>query len=238
MCSMDGMSDASTQSRPYEEPRERLADLAYRVVKQRILDNDYPPGHQIFVKDLAGELQISRTPIREAFVLLSRENLVELVPRHGARVLPISPEDMGEIYEVLSALEAIAVELIVDRQLPGEGLKRLEDAVEAMERALEEDDLDAWAEADERFHAGLIALCGNSRLEDIGNTFRDQIHRARALTLRVRSKPHRSTLQHRELIEAIQDRDAVRAHLIHWSQRRRSRKELIRILSDLRVRHL
>ena len=92
--------------------RVSLVDDAYLAIRRRILDNVYPPGHQALEGDLAGELGISRTPVREALIRLANEGLVEVVPRHGMRVLPVSPTDMREIYVVLTALESAAAELL------------------------------------------------------------------------------------------------------------------------------
>ena len=68
---------------------------AYTVLRRRILDNVYPPGHQVLENELAQELGISRTPMRETLMRLANEGLIEVVPRHGMRVLPVSPTDMG-----------------------------------------------------------------------------------------------------------------------------------------------
>ena len=93
---------------------------------------------------------MSRTPVREALIRLSNEGLVEVVPRHGMRVLPVSAADMDEIYRVIGSLEATAAEIIAERRPKAAELKPLEDATRAMDVALKADDLAAWAAADER----------------------------------------------------------------------------------------
>ena len=81
---------------------------AYREIRRRILDNDMPPNAQYLEQELADALGMSRTPVREALIRLSDERLVEVRPRHGARVLPVSVDDMREIYELMTELEALA----------------------------------------------------------------------------------------------------------------------------------
>src|SRR4051812_8794246 len=96
---------ATEASGPLRTKRsERSTDLVYQRLKQRILDNEYAPGTQVLEQDLASGLGLSRTPVREALIRLQQEGLVEVVPRHGMRVLPLSPRDMREIYTVLTSL--------------------------------------------------------------------------------------------------------------------------------------
>jgi DNA-binding GntR family transcriptional regulator len=130
-------------------------DVAYEQIRRRILDNVWPPSHRALEQEVALALGMSRTPVREALVRLQNDGLVEVVPRHGMRVLPVSPTDMREIYEILTALECMAAELLA-RRTPGEDeLQPLVDATKAMDKALKADDLDAWATAIDRFNPHL-----------------------------------------------------------------------------------
>ena len=74
-------------------PAVSLVDTAYEWIRRRILDNVWPPGHRALEQEVALELGMSRTPVREALVRLQNDGLVEVVPRHGMRVLPVSPQD-------------------------------------------------------------------------------------------------------------------------------------------------
>ena len=146
--------------------RRSLVDEAYDTIKAQILNNEMPPGGQYLERDIAGDLGMSRTPMREALVRLQDDGLIDILPRRGFRVRPISPDDMREIYQLLYCLEATAAELLAARQLPGDSpeLKALEAATGDMETSLEKGDLDGWAAADERFHRLLLEYCGNKRL--------------------------------------------------------------------------
>jgi len=107
-----------------------------------------------------------------------------------------------------------------------------------MESALAEDDLDAWAEADERFHRALIDLCGNRRLANMANTVRDQGHRARMVTLRLREKPLASADEHHQLLKAIEAGDWQTARDVHYNHRKRASMELTEILKKYRLPQL
>ncbi len=219
-------------------PRASLVDAAYRALRRRILDNAYPPGFQALEQALADELGISRTPMREALIRLQNEGLVQVIPRHGVRVLPVSPNDMREIYEVLTALESMASELVAKQRPSTARLAPLTAASRDMSRALKVDDLDAWAEADERFHRHLIELADNCLLKDAVLNLWDRAHRARMVTLRLRPKPVHSTREHLEMVERIAAGDAAGAREVCRAHRDRGSRELLAILERYRLQHL
>jgi len=215
-----------------------LVDAAYAQIRQRILDNVWPPGHRALEQEVALALGMSRTPVREALMRLSNEGLVEVIPRHGVRVLPVSPTDMREIYEILTALECLAAELLARRKPSDAELKPLVDASKAMDKALKADDLDAWAAADERFHAHFIELAGNRQLQATMLNYWDRAHRARMFTLRLRPKPVNSTKEHRQMVERLRAGDADGAVAVTRAHRARANRELIAIFEHYRLQHL
>lgn len=215
-----------------------LVEHAYAALRRRILDNVYPPGMQTLEQTLAAELGISRTPVREALIRLQQEGLVEVIPRHGMRVLPVSPADMKDIYEMLTALEAMAAELVVRRAPAAAELQPLVDATRDMAKALKADDLDAWAFADERFHRHLIELTGNRLLIEAVLNCWDRAHRARMVTLRMRPKPAHSTQEHMDVVDMIRKGDARGAFEAHRRHRERGSRELLAILERYRLQQL
>jgi len=218
--------------------KRSLVELAYEQLKKRILDNQYYPGYQALENEVAEDLGMSRTPVREALIQLKHEGLVELIPRRGMRIVPVVADDMKEIYDVLTSLESMAAELLARRQPDAETLEPMKAATRDMETALESDDLDAWAAADERFHRALIDLCGNRRLAAMANTVRDQGHRARMVTLRLRDKPSASADEHERVLEAIESGDWQTARDVHYEHRKRASVELTEILEKYRLPQL
>ncbi len=215
-----------------------LVESAYQTMRQRIFDNVWPPGYRALEQELAVELGMSRTPMREALVRLKNEGLVELIPRHGMRVLPISADDMRDIYEMLTALEAMAAELAVHRQPSTAQLRPLLDACRDMERALKVDDLDAWAAADEAFHRHLVTLSGNRLIIDAVQNCWDRAHRSRIVTLRLRPKPIHSTREHIDVVAKIRAGDARGAFDTYRAHRERATQELLAILERYRLKTL
>lgn len=219
----------STGAREPTQPGS-LVEVAYQRLREQILDNTLPPGFRALEQELANRLGISRTPVREALIRLQKEGLVEVVPRHGMQVLPVSPADMKDIYVVLTVLESAAAEIVARRAPRDEELAPLVQASRDMAKALKADDLDAWAEADERFHRGLIELSGNRLLIEAVLNLWDRAHRARMSTLRMRAKPVNSTKEHTLLLERLRNGDARGAFEANRAHRERASRELLEIL--------
>ena len=225
-------------AKPAAQARNSSVDMAYKAIRQRILDNVYPAGHRALEQEFADALGLSRTPVREALLKLAAEGLVEVVPRHGARVLPVSPDDMREIYQMLTALEPMAAEILARKKLPAADLKPLVQASRDMTAAVKSNDRDAWAEADERYHRLLIALAGNRLLAETVQGLWDRAHRARMVTLRLRPMPVSSTAEHNAIVEAIRAGDATLAARLYRSHRERGSSELLAILEKARINSL
>ena len=124
-----------SMSKPDTAPEgASLADGAYQDMRRRILDNVWAPGYQALEQEIALQLGMSRTPVREALIRLANEGLVEVIPRRGMRVLPVSLGDMRDIYQILTALESAAAEIVAARKPSDEELEPLVAATLAMEQ--------------------------------------------------------------------------------------------------------
>lgn len=215
-----------------------LVTNAYNRLKTDILATNIPPGFQATEPEFALRLGMSRTPVREALLRLESDGLVELIPRRGARVLPVSIDDIREIYEILTALEPEAAAHLASRDTDPDALTELDRATEDMEQALREDDLDAWAAADDTFHRKLLQLHRNRRLIDFITRLFDQAHRVRIMTLRLRQPPVRSTAEHRDILRNIQAGNAEKVREVFRAHRVRAAQELLDILAHYRLQSL
>lgn len=207
----------------------RVSD-AYSRIKEEIRSNRMPPGFQLPEPELAIRFGMSRTPLHEAVIRLEAEGLVEVIPRRGVRVLPVNPKDMAEIYEILTALEPEAAAALALRRPSADELAPLDAATTAMEAALEVNDLEAWAEADDLFHKTLVEMHGNRRMSDVVAHMYDQAHRVRMQTLYLRPKPVRSTQEHREILEHLERGDGDAARRVFHAHRARAASELLKII--------
>ena len=218
----------------------RSSQAAYAIIKSKILNRDLAPGSQITELALARELDMSRTPVREAAVRLEQAGLLTIVPRHGVQISSLSPSDMREIYEVLLSLEPTAVELFTSRQPGPDVLAPVIEACDRMEKALRTNppEMKAWIEADADFHSLLVTMCGNNRLRAMVMAVSEQAHRARMFTLPLRPVPHQSTAEHRAVLEAILKGDARLARNLYENHRRRGAQAMMDLIERHGLRHL
>jgi DNA-binding GntR family transcriptional regulator len=207
------------------------ADRAYAELRARILDLRLRPGQVVPELPLAAALGMGRLTIHDALVRLQAEGLVEALPRRGFAVAVPTAAALAEIYEVVGALEGQCV-----RQMTRDGgaimLAALQASVEAQEAALTQDDADSWGEADRRFHELLREGTANQRLRGLFRQFAGQLQQARAATIHLRPKPHRSTDDHRAILAAIRSRDEDEAVRVHQAHRRRADAEMLAALAQ------
>jgi DNA-binding GntR family transcriptional regulator len=148
------------------------AELAYERIRQAIVEGRYRPGQRLVEKRVGDELDLSRTPVREALQRLEAEGLVQSVRNRGAVVRTLTADDIVEIYELRARLESLATECAAMRRTE-QGLRELEAANTDFRLALVDmtpGDLAGLRlvhDANNRFHDGLVAMAGNWRLKQL-----------------------------------------------------------------------
>ncbi len=224
------MSDAPRPKSNTAKAQDTLRDM--------IFAGDLMPGSTYLEAELAALLGMSRTPVREAALRLEAQGLLEVRPRHGVRINAIAPEDMDEIYEILTELEGLCAEKAADGNHSPVEVEALETAMLHMDQALKDEDREAWAAADEEFHSALIRLGHNKRAEMICAMYNDQVRRARAVTLWLRPLPTESNAAHRAVCDAILRCDPEAAGRLHREHRREARRLLTDLLRHHGLRHV
>lgn len=225
------MDASASKARPNSQRAiDELRDL--------IFNGELAAGSDHLETELAARLNMSRTPIREALLALEGQGLLEMRPRKGVRILALSPHDMAEIYEVLTALESVAARDAAKAGYGDHELQGLANAIDQMDSALEAGDLRAWADADDQFHTELVRLGGNSRIRSVVAMMVDQVRRARAMTLFMREKPHKSNHDHRQVMEAIRNGNPEVAHRIHHAHRTQAQETLLGLLDKHQLRSI
>ena len=141
---------------------ERTAEIVARRLSQAILDGDLQPGTRLREETLAAAYGVSRTPIREALILLGSSGLIELAPNRGATVLRLTADDIAEIYHLRGLLEAEAVRLAGTRVTP-ELLSLLGQSCDRLALLHGAPAADQLA-ADVQFHYGIAEAAGSPRL--------------------------------------------------------------------------
>lgn len=141
-----------------------LSDRVYEAIRGSIISGRFGPGERLIEDVLAEDLGVSRAPIREAFRRLSNEQLVVERPRHGTYVREFTAKDFVDIYNLLSAIESLAVRLIVRNKASLEPLKTI---VEEMTEATKEGDLPRVVEIELGFHQELCSEADNPHLNNV-----------------------------------------------------------------------
>ncbi len=222
-------------SRKKQPSQASLADRAYEAIREMILKFELLPGQTVLIDELAGQLGMSRTPVRQALERLASvlDGLVEIVPRRGIVVTVPTAALMTEIYQIVQGLEGQAVRIAVARE-DRSFTRLLRAAVEEQEAALAAGDRDAWIVADRRFHRLLVDSCGNRRLAALVRLFDGQLHRTRFATARTRSREAlaRSVAEHRAIVDALERGERDEAVRVHTAHRERALDELIERLAD------
>ncbi|QFT71419.1 putative HTH-type transcriptional regulator YdfH [Ruegeria sp. THAF33] len=203
-----------------------------------ILSGELAAGTDHLESELAETLGMSRTPIREAALMLESKGLLEMRPRKGVRILPVSSDDMREIYDILTELESLAAQRAAEAGYSDDELSVLAGSIAKMDQAIDAEDLEAWAEADELFHQELVRLGGNKRVEAIVAMMSDQVRRARATTLFIRPLPVKSNEDHRVVFQAISEGRPDVARERHREHRLQAKTMLCGILEKHRLNSL
>lgn len=186
-----------------------LRDVVFETLRDAIITQVLKPGERLMEIQLADEMGVSRTPVREAIRKLELEGLVVMVPRKGAYVAGVSMKDIHEVYEVRAALEMLAVTLAAER-ITEEELDALERQVlreSEAESDMDEHALDNIIYIDSSFHDIIYQAAHNQRLVQFVNILQEQLQRFRAASL---SRPGRSKTaldEHKQIVEALAERN-------------------------------
>ena len=187
-----------------------LHDGVATRLRTMIFDGELAPGDWVDEKVLAEAWQISRTPLREALKVLASEGLVDLVPHRGCRVVQISDTDADDLFPVMALLEGrCALEAV--RNADDGAVARLRHLHGELERHAAAADVDSYYRANHEFHTLVQALADNRWLDRVTADLRRFMRLMRGRQLQLPGRMQASINEHRVLMDAFEQRDAVRA---------------------------
>lgn len=184
--------------------------LVYAELRRRILELELEPGQRLYEPQLAADLQVSRTPLREALRLLLAEDLLDQLPTGGMVVRPLSATEIEELYTARAALEGLMAGEAATR-LDAEGEARLRALVDRNERLVELPG-DAMA-AGHDFHLAIADIAGHGWAARLHAQVDSQMARYRAFTNQGQERRTAALAEHRQILAALGDRDAERARV-------------------------
>jgi DNA-binding GntR family transcriptional regulator len=187
--------------------RRALRHDVRREILAMIFDGRLPAGRRINERDLGAELEVSRTPIREALLGLEGEGFVESRPARGFAPVPLSARDVNDVYPMVAALEILAMRSTPPERLRAHlpELERLADQMAAAGDARRTQALD------DRWHARLVTECGNERLLRTLSSLKRVVRRYELAWMADNAHVETSTEQHHAIVRALGGDDVDRA---------------------------
>ena len=180
-----------------------LRDVVFENLIEAILEGKLEPGQRLMEVQLAEQLGVSRTPVREAIRKLELEGLVVMLPRKGAYVADVSLKDIIDVLEIRSTLEGLAAYLAADR-ITEEGVERLKAIAEDFKQSIErKDDIEKLLKKDVEFHECIFNATNNTKLSQIINTLWEQVHRFRTTYISDFDAPKHLVEEHNNILNAI-----------------------------------
>jgi DNA-binding GntR family transcriptional regulator len=202
--------------------RAPLRDEVCRQILDRIHRGDLPPGSRVRDVDLATQLGVSRTPIREALLQLAQEGVLDTAMGRGFRVRPIDAAELREVGDILGSLESLALRL--SPPPPPDRLDRLRQ----VDRRLEQirGDVSHCLDLEDGWHRILLEACPNRRLLDLIASLRHVPRRYLAAYMRDAGRLSLSTLPHQKILQALEKDGCDSAAAVFEQQWRRGVAEL------------
>ncbi|MDE6944687.1 MAG: GntR family transcriptional regulator [Lachnospiraceae bacterium] len=187
-----------------------LRGRVFQKLREDILSGKYKEHEELKEVAIGEELGVSRTPVREAFRQLELEGLIQIVPNRGAYVTGITAKDVKDIYMIRSLLEGLCARLATEK-ITKEQLEEMEENIYLADFHASKGHMDQMAELDNRFHDILYEACDSKMLEHTLRDYHQYVLRVRQKTLSTNTRGRASNDEHRQIMEAIKEKDADRA---------------------------
>lgn len=215
-------------------PQESIREYVYRFLKINIMTLKLPPGTALSEKDISVLLDTSRTPVREAFIQLSREYLLDILPQKGSYVSLIDLDSVEESKFLRETIEKAVISLACT-SFPGDKLFELQSCIALQELCLQENNYVKFYELDEQLHRIIFTGCRKARIWSLIQQMHTHYNRVRMLNLAEGHDFEQIFKQHRDLVRAIREKDvALGAKTInlHLNKVRIDINDLVRDHSD------
>lgn len=190
-----------------------LVQTIVETIEDRIISGDLAPGEKLTEQAMCELLDVSRSPLREAFRILENQGFLVNKARRGVFVPKLSKKEAISIYTVRANLESLATFLAVEAD-DGTLAALLRDIHEEMKKAVASNDHKRYMACNSMFHETLISACGNSLLIEMLQRFDKQTRRYRTRILTNEGKREESVQKHEALIRSIEAGDATAAERI------------------------
>ena len=203
-----------------------LREIVYEELKRQILVGEIAPGTRMMEVELAEDMGVSRTPVREAIRKLEKEGLVTIEPRRGAYASDISIKDMVDVLEVRQMLEGMAASMAAQKVTEEEKLDFVE-ANSAYKTAVKKGNIEEIIRYDELFHQLIVSYSGNKTLNQLLSQVQELALRFRYIYYDDFSRYENMPVEHEEIEEAIISGDTQKAKVVAEEHVERLKKFVI-----------
>ena len=210
-------------------PSDTYRQQVYDYVLRKILSMEYHPGDFITDSQVANELNISRTPTREAFQRLENEGFLIAEARRGWRIYSLTIKDIEDIFDLKCEIEGLVARKAALKQIE-EYHQDLRNYLNRMREASINDDVTNWMEMDAAIHHILYLMAQNERAENIIKRLNDQWHRLRKGFINLTGRLDIATDEHEKIIVAVINGDAEGAELAMQYHLNSVRQGLMKVL--------
>lgn len=199
-----------------------LTEMAYASLRERIITGDMPPGMEVSEPELAEQLSVSKTPVREALARLCVEGFMEAYPRRGYRVTPVTVKDMNDLFAIREMLEGSAAALAAEN-LTAEELDELDRLADVNYELGENASVRSFVEANQAFHAAIARASRNPRLHALVISHLEECARLFYMGARMRDVNPETNRDHHEIVEVLRkrDSDAARVAMVRHNENTR-----------------
>ncbi len=229
-----GRAATSAGSGTGDQGQVSVVDMAVERIRQKIMRGQLAPGQRLIEPDLAEQMNVSRTALREAFRRLAAEGLVELALYKGATVRRLSKKDVLEAFLIRELLEGLVVRLATPVIAGDQGLKKtlLEIRDELRRTVKSPDGGESYGLANNRLHHFLIDAAGSAQLERLVAQMQLPIYRIIYARMLAESTRIRSLAEHERIIDAILENDAQKAEMAMRAHVHASAESLLTLSED------
>jgi GntR family transcriptional regulator, rspAB operon transcriptional repressor len=226
---LDNSTDVIENGTGSENGPGLIRDGVYEKIRADILACVLAPGSRVFENDLAQRYKVSKSPVRDALLRLQEQGLIEVLPRKGYLIRPISIGDAHDLYEMRLLLEKSCVRRACD-EASDEGLASLNEF-----RSVENGDLAHWVMYNRNFHRRIAELSGNARMAKMAYEVIDQFDRLTFVGVSAgpsAAASEKFVAEHCEVIDALQARDRSKVTSLINKHISKSQKQLFAVLEN------
>lgn len=213
------------------QPQDSSREYVYKILRIQIMELKYPPGSTISENEIAEKLHVSRTPVREAIIRLAQEKLIDVFPQRGTYVSLIDLSHVAESKFVRETLERKVMQLAC-QDFRSEDLFQLQKCLSLQDVCIHEKQFFEFYEHDSNLHGAIFAGCDKARTWEMIQQMNTHYNRVRILGITNGYELPELLAEHRAIVAAIREQDAVAGEQALDSHLNKVRLDLTKMMKD------